>query len=376
VLLVGGALLVRTLDAYAEADPGFDTGGLVLAGVYLPPTASSAAESAAFYRSLVARVRELPGVRDATLASVGPNSGWSRALGAARAEAPDRGVSAAYNIVAPGYLATLGVPLLAGRDLAPEDDGDSAPVAVVSRALAAALWGDPSQAIGRRLRLDLPPRAGQLGPEFAVVGVSADAGVTSPAEPVRPWVFLAYGQRTFARMQLVVRTALPAAELEPRLRDAVAAIRGDASILDFVAAPEQLRRALQSPRMNAQIAGGLALAGLATALLGLVALQTFTVRLRRRDLAVRMALGATGQRVAGEVVAESLRIAAGGLAVGLAASLAATRYLRGILFGVAPSDPTSFVGVPLLLGVAILLAAWLPARRAARVDPAENLRAL
>jgi len=376
VLLVGGTLLMRTLESYADADPGFETRDLALATVFVPPTASSAADSTAFYRDLVARVRELPGVDAATLASIAPNAGWARNVKAAPAEQAEADLAVAYNVVGPGYLTTLGVPILAGRDLEDRDGPDAAPVAVVSRALAQKLWGGVEPSVGRRIRLALPARAGQAGPEFEVVGVSDDAGVTSPAEPARPWIFLAYGQRTFARMQLVLRTGLPLSQLEPKLRDALAATRADASIIDLASASEQLHRALQGPRLNAQVAGGLALAALATALLGLVALQMFAVRLRRRDLAVRMALGATRQRLSREILAESLRLALAGVAAGLVAAFAVTRFLRSVLFGVGSLDPASFLGVPLLLAVAVILAALLPARRAAGVDPARNLRAL
>jgi len=153
-------------------------------------------------------------------------------------------------------------------------------------------------------------------------------------------------------------------------------VRADASIIDLVSAEQQLHAALQSPRLNAQIAGGLALAGLATALVGLVALQLFVVNLRRRDFAVRMALGATARQVGRLVLGESLRIAAIGALAGLAAAAAATRLLRGVLYGVNELDPWSFVAVPLALAAIVLLAGWWPARRAAEVDPAENLRAL
>jgi len=376
VLVVGGALLARTLQAYASSDPGFESGDLALAAIYLPPTASAPEVSADFYRRLLVRTREIPGVADAGLASVGPNSGMSRQTRLSLPEAPGHQLETDYNLVAPGYLRMLGVSLLAGRDLDDRDRPGAAPAAVVSRSLAERLWGNPEQAVGRTLRLDLPALPGQAGPEFEVVGVSSDAGISRPSERQRPWILLAYGQRTFARMQLVVRTALPLAALEPRLRQAVGATRADASIIDLVPAPEQLRRALQGPRMNAQVAGGLALFGLATALLGLVALQIFTVRLRRRDLAVRMALGASRVRISREVLAETLRLTLGGVAAGLVVALAVARLLRSLLFGVGTTDPASFAGTLLLLLATALAAAWLPARRAARVDPAENLRAL
>jgi predicted permease len=376
VLLVGGTLLARTLLRYAAADPGFDTGGLVMATVYLPPSSSGAADGAEFYRRLVERASALPGVSGVTLAQTAPNAGFARTLKAAPAGTAGGELQVAYNLVGTGYLTTLGVPMVAGRDLDARDRPGSAPVAVISRALAEKLWGDPARALGRRLRVDLPPRPGQAGPEFEVVGVSANAGVTSPAEPARPWIFLAYGQRILPRMQLVLRTTAPQARLEPELRDAVAAIRVDASIIEVLSASGQLSRALQGPRMNARIAGGLAIAGVGTALLGLVALQIFTVRLRRRDIAVRMALGATRRQVTAQMLGEAMRLSAGGAVAGLVAAAAASRMLTTLLFGVSALDPWTFAAVPLLLAGSVLVASWLATRGASRVDPAESLRAL
>ncbi len=376
VLLVGGALLARTLASYAGADPGFSTGGLVMASIYLPPSSSGSAAGDDFYRQLVERSGALPGVSGVTLALSAPNSGFSRTVKAAAAGAAGGELQADYNVVGSRYLTTLGVPIVAGRDLDARDRPGSASVAVISRALAEKLWGGPAQALGRRLRVDLPSRPGQAGPEYEIVGVSANAGVVSAAEPARPWIFLAYGQRVLPRMQLLVRTSAPLPRLEPELRDAVAAIRADASVIELVSASEQLTRALQSPRLNARIAGGLAIAGVATALLGLVALQVFTARLRRRDIAVRLALGATRRQVSAEMLGEALRIAAAGAVAGLVAAAAVSRLLRALLFGVSPFDPWTFVAVPLLLAGAVLVASWLPTRRAARVDPAESLRAL
>jgi predicted permease len=377
VLLVGGALLARTLRAYATADARFASEGLLLTTIYLPPAPGRPAASAEFFRDLQARAAELAGVEAATVASVGPNTGFSpRQTQVVPTDRDEGGLAADYNVVGASYLATLGVPIVAGRDLSVSDVPGGAPVVVVTETLARRLWGSADRAVGRLLRADLPVRAGQSGPEFEVVGVAADAGFASAAEPERPWALFAYGQRALPRMQLVVRSRQPLVALEPQLRDAVAAVRSDASVIDLVDAGAQLHRSLESPRLNARIAGGLALAGLATALIGLVALQLFTVNLRRRDLALRLALGATGARVARELLAESLRIAAAGAAIGLAAALAATRLMRSLLYGVEAIDPLTFAAVPLLVAGTVLLAAWLPARRAVRVDPAEDLRAL
>jgi predicted permease len=373
-LVVGGTLLVGTLRSLAKADPGFDSGGLVLATVHLPRSPAGNAADVATYLTLVERAAALPGVRAVTLAHVGPNTGFTREAKAAPVEKPGALADVSYNIVGPRYASTLGVPLLVGRELDERDAPGAAPAIVVSRALARKLFGDEN-VVGRRLRTDLPVRQGDLGPEFEIVGVVEDAGVTSPSEPARPWIFFAYGQRRHSRMALVLRTATPVGTLEPALRDLVSAVRHDASLIDLVSTEEQLGRALHAQRINATIAGGLSVAGLATALGGLAALQIFTVNLRRRELGVRAALGASSRELARSVLRDSLALAAAGAVVGLAAAAAASRLLQGLLFGVRPIEPVVFLAVPLLLAGAVVAASLPPARRAARVDPTESLRA-
>lgn len=375
VLVVGGTLLVRTLRSLASADPGFEARGLALATIHLPRAAGGAAADVATYVTLFERSQALSDVRAVTLANVGPNTGWSRELKAAPAEKPEALADVSYNIVGPRYHSTLGVPLLAGRELDERDAPDAMPAVVVSRALALKLFGTEN-VVGHRIHSEMTLRTGDLGPEFEIVGVAADAGVTSPAEPERPWVFFAYGQKRHPRMSLVLRTSTPLGTLEPRLRDLLTATRADASLIDLVSTEDQLRRALHAQRINATIAGGLSVAGLATALGGLAALQLFTVTLRRRDFGIRAALGASAPALTRAVLRDGLRLAGYGAIAGLAAAAATTRLLSSLLFGVQPLDPWTFAATPLVFAAAVVLASLPPALRAGRVDPVESLRAL
>jgi predicted permease len=375
VLVIGGTLLVRTLRGLAAADPGFDANGLVLATVHLPRSAGGATADFATYSSLVERAKTLPGVRAVTLAHLGPNSGWAREASAAPSENPDRLFDVSYNFVGPRYHSTLGVPILAGRELDERDAPTAPPAVVVSRALALEWFGEEN-VVGRRLRTELPTGGGDAGPEFEIVGVAADAGVTSPSERHRPWIFFAYGQKRHSRMVLVTRTSTPIGVLEPSLRELVTSTSADASLIELVSTEEQLERALHAQQINAAISGALSAAGVATALGGLVALQLFTVQLRRRDLGIRAALGASRHALLLAVLRDSLGLAAIGGAVGLAAAAAATRLIESLLFGVQALDPATFVVVPLALAAAVVVSSLPPALRAARVDPAESLRAL
>jgi hypothetical protein len=280
-----------------------------------------------------------------------------------------------YNIVGPGYFATLGVPLLAGRALDERDTPEAPSTVVVTAALAHELWGN-EPAVGRRLRMSGPIRPDEAGPEFEVVGVAADAAYVEPTAPHPAMLFFAYGQRRHSRMTLVVRARGSLAALEPALRGVLAAVRPDASVVDLVSAEAQLDRTLHPLRLYATVAGGLALAGLATSLLGLFALQLYTVNLRRRDFAIRLALGARRHDIVRLVLGEASRLVALGLACGLVAAVLVSRLLAVLLFGVAALDPSTYVGVALVLAAATLAASWLPARRAASVEPNEHLRAL
>ncbi|MFN7940261.1 MAG: ABC transporter permease [Thermoanaerobaculia bacterium] len=373
-LLAGSGLLVRTLAAAASAPLGFDAHGLAFATVNLPRTEGGALADFATYLGLVERARATPGVAGATLALVPPLSPSTRWIEVSRVETPEERSTVDFDIVGPDFFSTLGVPILAGRALDARDAPGAAPAVVATRALVDRLWGD-RPAVGRTLRVGGPRRPDDAGPDFEVVGVAADAAFAEPTRPRTETLFFAYGQRLHPRMTLVSRSATPLAALEPALRDAVAATRPDASLIDLVDAPTQLSRTLQAYRLNATVAGGLAVAGFLTALLGVFALQLYAIELRRRELAVRLALGARPADLARQVIAEGARLAAVGLAVGALAAIGTAKLLASLLFGVAPFDPWTFALVPVLLVVAVLLASWLPAWRAGRVDPMTILRA-
>jgi predicted permease len=374
-LLTGSGLLVRTLNAAGTADLGFNPTGLIYATVNLPRTAGGARDDLLAYVRLLERARGLGGVRHATLALLPPLGPNSRSIDAARPSRPEESMSLRYNIVASDYFEMLGVPMVAGRALDGRDTPDAPAAVVVSASLAQRLWGT-APAVGQVLHLTGPKRVDEAGPDFVVVGVARDAAFVEPTQPHQEMLFFAYGQRRHSRMTLVTRSEVPQATLEPQLREAIRGTRDDASLIDLLAAREQLRRTLQPYRLNASVGAGLALAGLITSLTGLLALQLYTLQLRRRELAVRVALGATPRQISRGALREALRPAAIGILVGVASAAATVGLLGKLLYGVEPFDPYTFVAVPLVLAATVLLASWWPARRAAQVDPAESLRAL
>jgi predicted permease len=373
VLVVGGVLLARSLGRAASSDLGFDAHGLTLATIHLPR--GGARPPAAAWNALLEEVRRLPAVRSATIAHVPPSTGFARATRVAPLATPAAWRDTSYNLVATDYFKTLGVPIVAGRTLDDRDTPQTPAVVVVNRALADALFPGAS-AVGQRLRVELPPRPGDAGPDFEIVGVVADAATTSPIASNQPSIFFAYGQRSHSRMTLLVRSTAPLGALEPAVRRALGTAAPEAAVIDLVDADEQRTRSLHPLRINATLAEGLAAIAAATALAGLLALQMFSVGLRRREFGVRLALGARHGDLAGLIVRDGLRLGAAGTLVGLAASLATTRFLRTLLYGVGESDPWTLTLVPLVMIAGVLVAGWIPARRAMRTDPAESLRAL
>ncbi|HEV8582235.1 MAG TPA: ADOP family duplicated permease [Thermoanaerobaculia bacterium] len=375
LLLLGGSLLVRTLRAAEHVNPGFDPGKLLLVSLYVPRSVGALEEGAsAVYKRAVEEAATVPGVESVTLAHVVPLAGWARQARVASAERPDAAVDTAYNLVAPDYFATVGIPILQGRALDRRDRRDATPSVVVSRALAAKLWGNVNP-VGRLLSIPDPPaHPGEPGPVFEVAGVAQDVRVATVVETPGPLLYLPLEQRSHARLTLIVRTAAPPASLAPGLRRALRAAHPDLSVVDVVTCGEQMRRSLAQQRMHAEVAGLFALLGLGVAVVGLFGLLSYTVSLRVREFGIRIAIGANPANVELLVLRQGMGLVAVGLVLGLAGALALTRLLKSLLFGVAANDPVTFVAVAAGLTLVTLVACYLPAHRAAQLDPLAALR--
>jgi putative ABC transport system permease protein len=375
VLLLGGSLLVRTLRAAEDVNPGFDPGRLLLASLYVPRSVGAAEEGAtAVYRRVLEEAAALPGVESATLAHVVPLAGWSRATRVASSERRGEAIDGSYNLVAPGYFATVGIPILQGRALDRGDRPDSPPAVVVSRALAAKLWKDGNP-VGRLLAISEPrPRPGEPDGLFEVVGVAEDVRGSSAVEAPGPVVYFPVEQRSHSRLTLIVRTAASPASLAPGLRRALRAAHPDLSIVDLVTGGEQRRRSLAQQRMHAEIASLFGILGLGVSVVGLFGLLSYTVSLRVREFGIRMAIGANPADVELLVMAQGMSLVAIGLALGLAGAFALNRLLKSLLYGVTATDPFTFFAVSAGLTLVTLAACYLPAHRAAQLDPLAALR--
>lgn len=375
LLLLGGSLLVRTLRNAETVDLGFDPGKVLTVSLFVPRTVGSVEAGASrVYQRVLEQAQSLPGVESAGLTYAVPLSGYRQTAQVALQEQPDKTVEATYNLVSPGFFDTFGVQALQGRLLDDRDRRDSPPAVVVSQELARKLWGGRN-AVGRFLSIPFPvARPGEPGPVFEVVGVAKDARLNSVVETPGAAFYLPISQRAHSRLTLAVRTASSPGSLIPELRRAVLAAHPDLAIVDLVTCGEQMRRGLSQQRMHAEIAGLFGLLGLGVSVVGLFGLLSYTVSLRVREFGIRMAVGARPNTVELLVLRQGMGLVAAGLVLGLAGALGLTRLLESLLYGVAANDPYTFAAVSVGLTLVTLFACYLPAHRAARLDPLEALR--
>ena len=366
-LLVLAVLSARSLGHLGSQELGFPTEDRLLAVIHVPRETTPQVGSPPSRSSLLDDIRGLPGVRRAGVVSRGPLSPLPMKAEVEGAPNHPR-VQVTFNNVSDDYLGALGVPLLAGRDFRPEDRAEAPRVAIISRQLAQALWPG-ANALGQRLRL-LPPGAAQAL-ELEVTGIAADSRQGPLRDAVAPHVFLPRGLSTESRPTFVVHASAPIAESLGRvLRER----HPDAALIDLQPLDEQRRRSAAEGRMNAEIAAGMGGLGLSLAAVGLFGLVSFSVSRRFREFGIRMAIGARGADLVRDVMADSWRLLAVGVGVGLVLAYPIARVAESRLIGVSASDPLSYALAAMLLLSAGLLAAWAPARRAAAGEPLAALR--
>jgi predicted permease len=370
---ITAALLIRSFVHLTALDRGFDSKDLTVVNVLLPESRyADATQRLAFYEHLLARVSAIPGVASASPVHMVPgtgNVGLSAPMifeGQTPEEA-SRNPWATWEPVTPSFFETLGVPLASGRRFTGADRAGAAPVAIVSEAVGRRYW--PGQdPIGRRLRV------AQEFPWVTVVGVVRDVRYR---ELTRDWmtVYFPAGQFFFfAPGSLVVRSTLPAHAIVPALREAIRAEEPFAAIESIASMDSLLAREISRPRATMMAAGLFALLAVLLGAVGVYAILGAEVRQRRRELAIRSAIGATPARLLRDILSRSLTVCGAGIGIGLAVAAAATPFIRGLLFNVDPGDPAAFVAGAMLLATVVTLASLVPARRAASTDPAVVLR--
>jgi putative ABC transport system permease protein len=377
ILLAGAGVLMRTLLTMRATSPGFDTRNVLAIDLWLPPARFTRVEQrASFIDATLARVRALPGVRAAAVVADLPLNGSTDSQSfhiVGRPDpAPGRLFNSGFNITTAGYFALMRIPIRRGREFT-DRDGASAPrVIVVNEVAATRFWPDRSP-LGQQIEL---PIARGRSVRLTVVGVAGNVRHIGLADPPRAEIYLAAPQAelTWPSLVLAVRTAGdPFAIAEP-VKAALRDVDPNVPVVRVNSVDEIVARSIAAPRLYSALFAAFAGLAVALAAIGLYGLVSYSVAERSREIGVRMALGASRRQVMRMVLDDGLRLSAIGAALGVAGGLAATRVLVGLMNGVQPNDPLTFVAVTAVLIAAALLASYLPARRAARVDPMTALR--
>jgi putative ABC transport system permease protein len=375
VLLASAGLLIRSFISLASADPGFDAHHVLTLRLDSPPHYSHA-QQPQFFSDVLGRVRSLPGVRSVSgvfglpFSEVDARTGFAiEGQPVAEANRPQT----AYVAVEPHYFRTLGIPLEKGRDFTAHDDLASAPVAIINETLARRYFPhqDP---IGQRIQPGISNGYGKKQPLREIVGVVGDVKLHDLAASAGPQCYVPSAQSPLGLLTVVVRTDGDPLSLAPAVRSVVASANKEVTVYNVATLQQLISRSVAAPRFLTLFLGMFASLAVLLAAVGLYGLVSYSVSLRTRELGIRMALGAEKRDVVRMVIGQGLRLTLIGVAIGVAGALALTRFLSSLLYGVKPTDPLTFIAVSLILIAVALVACYIPARRAAKVDPMVALR--
>jgi len=376
ILLVGAGLLARTFAELRRVDVGFDTSHLLV--MRITPDAAryrTPAQTTDYYGRVLNAHREQPALQSVAAVTSLPmstiGSEFTRPYWPEGARPEGNAVpEASIRMATPGYFATLGLRVIDGREFTDRDAADTPRVVIINQKLAASVWGSENP-VGRNLVLDY-----QQGPyPYEVVGVVRDDRHKGPrSEPV-PEIYIPHAQNPYLVMNVIARTNLEPLSVAPAARANALRVDPDQPVHSVTTMEQLLGDAVQLDRFAMLLITLFAAGGLITAAGGVYALLAYTVVQRRREIALRMALGASPRRVARSILAESLVLAAAGGTIGMIGAAAGSRFARTMLFGVAPQDPITLVTTVVVLLVVVVAASWLPARRAALIDPGRAMRA-
>lgn len=371
VLLATAGLLTRSFVEYLDWDPGFDRSSLLAVSVFVDTSEHpTRAEFMDVLRRGEEQVEAIPGVVSAATASAGPLFGGGDGATSFAVEpvgSPEGLPSVWWFDVGPGYFATLGVPLLAGREITEADGPDAEPVAVVNSTMARLAWGG-GETLGRTVYLP------EMDLALRVVGVAADVVPLRPDEQPRPQIYWSNRQLGRPAPFVLVRAAVDPATLASSVTAALREVDPDLSIGTPFPLTASERRALVRPRFQAMVMITLALVALILAVAGVYAVVSYGVARRIHEMGIRRALGASSGRVVRMVVRGNLAVSLLGIALGLAGALGAGQLVRGLIPGVPAGDPVTLGGAAAVLLIASLLASAVPALRASRSDPLAAIR--
>lgn len=375
VLLVAAGLLLRSFTMLTSVNPGFNAEHVVKADISLPQFEYSTPEQwSAFSDSLLDRLKSEPGLQESAMVVPLPldegNVNLNLKIAGNPPLPPGISLTADFTSVSPEYFHLMGIPLLRGRLFSEQDSASAPRVTLISEAFARRYF--PNQdPMGKQLIFGFPPN-GNVSRE--VVGIVGDVRDAALNDAPGPMMYVPFDQAPFWGGQIVVRSSLSESSVAGSIRHATHEIDKDLPVTDVEAVPETLHASVSQERFRTLLLGLFGLTALLLAVVGIFGVISYSVARRTRELGIRMALGATPGRVLQLVLTESARLVFVGLVLGTVGALALTRFLSSLLFQVRAADPLTFGGVAALLTAFALLASYVPARRAMRVDPLEALR--
>jgi len=374
LLVVTAGLFLRALQRAATMDPGFDPRGVELTAIDLSMAGYDETRGRVFARRLLDEVRGLAGVESAAIASILPLGGSGFSLGPVAvpgAAGPDgpQWTDADWNVVEPGYFATMRLALVAGRDFTGDDRDGARPVVIVNETLARRFW--PGQdPLGREV---LMSTGRQQTARMVVVGVARDFKYRSLGDRDRQFVFVPLQQQYTARLTVVARTA-EGRRLQGEIRSLLARMDSNLPIVRAQTLEDYTAIGLIPQRVAASVSGSLGIVGLLLAAIGIYGVTAYMVTSRTREIGIRIALGAQRGDVMRMVLGQGMTLAAGGVLIGLVLAAGASRLLGALLFGIGPMDPLAFAGSAILFCLIGLAACSAPARRATEIHAIEALR--
>ncbi len=369
ILLAGAVLLLESLQKIRTASPGFSTNRVVETSVSLVAAGYDDPRAKIFQDDLIERVRALPGVESAAYARLTPldyGTYSSTPIAVDGYQPPlEEQPAVDYNQVGPAYFATLGIPLLSGREFTRADDENASLVAIVNRTMKARYWGDQDP-IGRRLQVK--------GKWARVIGVAADSKYESIREDPKPFFYVPLLQDFVRGPALNIRTTESLQNISAALLHEVRSIDGNLALYEMITLQEQVDRSTSPQLVAVTLVSILAGLALLLAAVGLYGVMSYAVAQSMRELALRMALGAGSTDLLRLVISRGLRLTAGGVFLGAAAGFALTRLLGKLLYNVSPSDPRAFGAALAVMTITTVAACFFPGWRASRTDPARVLR--
>ncbi|HEV8428826.1 MAG TPA: ABC transporter permease [Pyrinomonadaceae bacterium] len=374
VLLVGAGLMVQSFLRLRQVNIGLNTKNVLTATLVLPRPKYDEDQSAAFFKQLMQQVQSLPGVESASATKTLPLAGntWGRGITVEGFPVASAGQAAEvqHTVVTPGYFRTMGISLMAGRDFNDSDAKGAPDVTIIDERLARQYWPNES-ALGKRVRFG-PPADNE--PWHTIVGVVSAVRHQRVQEETRPSVYMPHQKIPVTGLTLVARTSSNPHDFVAALRREVAQLDRDLPISEVATMDEVVSESIWQPRLYAMLFAVFASGALLLALIGIYGVMAFLVQARTHEIGIRMALGASARDVFRLIVGRGMKLTAVGVVIGVGGAIALTRLMHSLLFNTSATDPFTFVLISLLLSLAALLACYIPARRAAKVDPLIALR--